>query len=90
MPRTSTNMRLVPLKEEPPKLSYQGVLDNALAGISEGVQALRDIISDPETENKDRIGAVNAMVQAFLKISEARVAENLPLLQQLEKSVNSK
>lgn len=72
-------------------ITYQSILDETLLGLSEGVQALRDIIRNPESEKKEVIAAVNAMTQVSIKIAEAQVTnEHLPLLQQLEKSVNSK
>lgn len=94
---TSATMRLVQLsetKEQAPakkKITYQSILDETLLGLAEGVQALRDIIKSPESEKKEVIAAVNAMTQVSIKIAEAQVTrEHLPLLEQLEKSVNPK
>lgn len=101
MPRNSqttpAKMRLVQLtdsKEQTPakkSITYQSILDETLLGLAEGVQALREIIKSPESEKKEVIAAVNAMTQVSIKIAEAQIThEHLPLLQQLEKSVNSK
>lgn len=101
MPRNSqaapAKMRLVQTsgtaeqKNTKKQITYQSILDETLLGLAEGVQALRDIIRSPESEKKEVIAAVNAMTQVSIKIAEAQVThEHLPLLQQLEKSVNSK
>lgn len=94
MPRNAQNqakMRLVQPESGKKPITYQSILDNALVGLDEGVDALRKIIASPESEKKEVIAAVSAMVQLSIKLTEAQVtSENLPLLQQLEKSVNSK
>lgn len=101
MPRNSqtapAKMRLVQLtdtKEQSPAkkpITYQSILDETLLGLAEGVEALRDIIKNPESEKKEVIAAVNAITQVSIKVAEAQVThEHLPLLQRLEKSVNSK
>lgn len=84
-------MRLVQPQTDKKQITYQSILDSALIGLDEGVQALRKIIASPESEKKEVIAAVSALVQLNIKLTEAHVtAENLPLLQQLEKSVSSR
>ena len=68
------------------EITYQSVLEDALKGISEGVVVLCDIMHNAESD-KDRIAAVNGLLNIGVKLAGVAVVEQLPLLKKLEEDV---
>lgn len=66
------------------QISYDSILNDALTGVALSVERMTDIISDDDSENKDRIAAAKMLLEILIKIAEVKVVEDLPLLKRLE------
>lgn len=68
-------------------ITFESVLTDALEGVSCAVEALTDLVQDPEVEPKDRIGAAKTLAQILVQLADAQVTEKLPLLEEIAKNV---
>jgi hypothetical protein len=71
-------------------ITFESVLTDALVGVSSAVEALTDLVQDPEVEPKDRIGAAKTLAQILVQLADAQVTEKLPLLEEIAKNVRNK
>ena len=83
-PRKTTAKKETPA---PSKVTYQGVLELALSGVSVSVEALTDIVKNDQSDPKDKIAAAKTLAHILVQLADATVTEKLPLLEELERNV---
>lgn len=64
----------------------ESIFSDALNALSEGIIVLCDIMHNSDVD-KDRIAAVNGLLNIGVKMANAAVVEQLPLLKKLEEDV---
>lgn len=71
------------------KITFEDLIDESTEGVSEAIEHLREIASNPSYEPRDRIAASSKLIDSYSKLAslvEIDESESLPILKALNGS----